>query len=121
MASVGGTPWNFCLQPNLRKSGLGKAAFGIVSAVKDASAFCAGFPGTGAAACSHLCYTHSRVTAFTVVGQVEQGSGLSAPGHIRRLHHSLTFLGQCSPQKVSLGYSILLRMREQVMELTKDQ
>lgn len=27
MASVAGTPWNFCFQPSLRKSGLGKAAF----------------------------------------------------------------------------------------------
>lgn len=77
--------------------------------------------GTGAAACSCLCNTHCRVTAFIVVGQVEQGRGLSPPGHVRKLHHSLTFLGQCSPQKVSLGYSILLRLCEQVMKLIKDQ
>ena len=42
---------------------------------------------TGAADCSHLYYMCSRVTAFILVGQVEQESGLFPSGHIRRLHY----------------------------------
>ena len=81
---------------------------------------------TGAADCSHLYYMCSRVTAFILVGQVEQESGLFPSGHIRRLHYHVPppppFLRLCSLQKVHLGYyNILLRQYEQVKRLIKIQ
>ena len=96
--------------PTYERVDWGKAAFGILRAVKDASAFSAGFLG------------HRSSCLLTFMLHPQQGDSFHCgrPGHIRRLHHSLTFLGQCSPQ-VSLGYSILLRLCEQVMELTKNQ
>ena len=106
-ASVTGVhPGISVFSPAYERVDWGKAAFVMVRAVKVAKAFCAGFPGHRSSCLLTLCYTHSRVTTFILGGHAEQGSALSPPGHIRGLHHSLTFLGQCSPQKVSLGYSI---------------